>query len=99
MDYLKYDNCFNNQEPATDRYPKMRDALAKTGRPILYSICNWGFEKTCTWAPETGNSWRTTADIKNFWKSIQYNYVLNDKCHNVAGPGAWNDPDMLEIGN
>ena len=46
VDYLKYDNCYNENVPATVRYPKMRDALNKTGRPIFYSICNWGNEET-----------------------------------------------------
>jgi alpha-galactosidase len=60
VDYLKYDNCFNHNVPAIVRYPAMRDALNKTGRPIFYSICNWGMEDTVEWGPETGNSWRTT---------------------------------------
>lgn len=49
--------------PAIVRYPKMRDALLKTGRPIFYSVCNWGDEDTWDWGPETANSWRTTQDI------------------------------------
>ena len=60
VDYLKYDNCFNEGRPALHRYTAMRDALLKTGRPIFYSICNWGDEDTATWAPDVGNSWRTT---------------------------------------
>jgi alpha-galactosidase len=48
----------------------MRDALNKTGHPIFYSICNWGYEETVKWGPETGNSWRTTMDIKGIWASI-----------------------------
>jgi len=60
VDYLKYDNCFNQDVPAIERYPKMRDALNATGRPIFYSICNWGQENTPEWGPATGNSWRTT---------------------------------------
>ena len=60
VDYLKYDNCFNEKVPASIRYPAMRDALNATGRPIFYSICNWGEEDTTHWAPEVGNSWRTT---------------------------------------
>lgn len=70
VDYLKYDNCFNENVPATVRYPAMRDALNKTGHPIFYSICNWGYEETVKWGPETGNSWRTTMDIKGMWASI-----------------------------
>lgn len=60
VDYLKYDNCFNNNVPAMERYPVMRDALNSTGRQIFYSICNWGEEDTVNWGPEVGNSWRTT---------------------------------------
>ena len=70
VDYLKYDNCFNEKVPARERYPAMRDALLKTGRDIFYSVCNWGFEETWKWGPETGNSWRTTMDIKANWYSI-----------------------------
>eukprot|EP00347_Sterkiella_histriomuscorum_P015513 403356745 len=99
VDYLKYDNCFNENVPATVRYPAMRDALLKTGRNIFYSICNWGNEETFKWGPDTGNSWRTTMDIKDIWPSIQYNYRQNDVHYDIAHPGAWNDPDMLEIGN
>jgi alpha-galactosidase len=99
VDYLKYDNCFNENVPATTRYPAMRDALNKTGRPIFYSICNWGNEGTVEWGPATGNSWRTTQDIKAIWPSIQYNFRVNAFHPEIAGPGAWNDPDMLEIGN
>lgn len=51
VDYLKYDNCFNQDVPAIVRYPAMRDALNKTGRPIFYSICNWGLENTTEWGP------------------------------------------------
>jgi alpha-galactosidase len=51
VDYLKYDNCFNEDVPAIERYPKMRDALNATGRSIFYSICNWGDEETWKWAP------------------------------------------------
>ena len=99
VDYLKYDNCFNQGVHAIERYPRMRDALNKTGRPIFYSVCNWGLEYTTLWGPETGNSWRTTVDIKGIWPSIQYNFIVNDESPYIAGAGSWNDPDMLEIGN
>jgi alpha-galactosidase len=99
VDYLKYDNCFNENVPAIARYSAMRDALNKTGHPIFYSICNWGYEETVKWGPQTGNSWRTTMDIKGMWASIQYNFRVNAYQPEIAGPGAWNDPDMLEIGN
>ena len=99
VDYLKYDNCFNEEVPAPIRYSRMKEALEKTERDIFYSICNWGHEETWTWAPELGNSWRSTGDIMDIWYSVQFNYRYNDLHHEVAKPGAWNDPDMLEIGN
>ncbi|GAB3814778.1 glycoside hydrolase family 27 protein [Micromonospora zhanjiangensis] len=103
IDYLKYDNCYNNGSSTTEqyiaRYSAMRDALAATGRPIVYSICEWGVNAPWTWAPNVGNLWRTTGDIQ-----ANFNSVLNIFRQNVglaayAGPGAWNDPDMLEVGN
>lgn len=99
VDYLKYDNCFSQMRPAVDRYTKMRDALANTGRPIYYSICNWGHDETWKWARDIGNSWRTTTDIINEWGSIKANFIQNAFHPEIAGPGGWNDPDMLEIGN
>lgn len=77
----------------------MRDALNSTGRPIFYSICNWGFESTANWAPEVGNSWRTTGDIRDSYESMMNNFFFNDKDIVAASPGGWNDPDMLEVGN
>lgn len=74
VDYLKYDNCFNENRPAIKRYTAMRDALNQTGRPIFYSICNWGFEDTAKWGPQTGNSWRTTYDIRNYWGRVIQNF-------------------------
>ena len=74
VDYLKYDNCYNDGVPATIRYPTMRDALVATGRDIFYSTCNWGEEHTWKWAPQTANSWRTTQDIFDGWASIEYNF-------------------------
>jgi alpha-galactosidase len=99
VDYLKYDNCFNEGVLAIIRYPAMRDALNKTGRPIFYSICNWGEENVGLWGNTTGNSWRTTPDIFNSWFSLEYNFHGNGEYPESAGPGGWNDPDMLEIGN
>ena len=103
VDYLKYDNCFNDNVPALQRYPVMRDALNKTtsetGRPIFYSICNWGEEDTISWAADVGNSWRTTQDIFDGWSSLEFNFHSNAHGRGSAGPGGWNDPDMLEVGN
>nr|GMC71153.1 alpha-galactosidase-like [Ipomoea batatas] len=99
IDYLKYDNCFNNNIPPKERYPKMSKALLDSGRPIFYSLCEWGDQDPATWAPSIGNSWRTTGDIKDTWESMTTLADINDKWAAYAGPGAWNDPDMLEVGN
>lgn len=77
----------------------MRDALNATGRPIFYSLCEWGDDNPATWAPNVGNSWRTTGDISDNWGSMTSRADLNEPLWTYAGPGAWNDPDMLEIGN
>ncbi|XP_065887321.1 uncharacterized protein [Dysidea avara] len=99
VDYLKYDNCNNDGTKPEVRYPVMRDALNKTGRPIFYSLCEWGRDDPATWASKVGNSWRTTSDIRDNWDSMYSKVVENDKWWKYAGPGGWNDPDMLEVGN
>ncbi|MDN3356652.1 NPCBM/NEW2 domain-containing protein [Actinomadura sp. DC4] len=99
VDYLKYDNCNNQGVDAVKRYTDMRDALLATGRPILFSMCEWGENKPWLWAKDVGNSWRTTGDIGDSYTSmlgiVHQNMVLSQ----YAGPGHWNDPDMLEVGN
>ncbi|GAA3437277.1 hypothetical protein GCM10018954_068910 [Kutzneria kofuensis] len=99
VDYLKYDNCNNQGQDAKKRYTAMRDALAATGRPILYSICEWGQNQPWTWAAPVGNSWRTTGDINDSYSKMLSIYKANIKLGKYAGPGHWNDPDMLEVGN
>ncbi|MFE9552391.1 glycoside hydrolase family 27 protein [Streptomyces sp. NPDC006703] len=99
VDYLKYDNCNNNGVPAQSRYTTMRDALAATDRPILYSLCNWGQENVWTWGAGVGNSWRTTGDISASFSSMLSIFHSNVGLASYAGPGHWNDPDMLEVGN
>jgi len=99
VDYLKYDNCYDDGTPPEIRYPPMRDALNKTGRPIFFSMCEWGVDNPSTWAREVGNSWRTTQDITDSWVSFTSKMDLNDKWADYSGPGGWNDPDMLEVGN
>ena len=99
VDYLKYDNCYNKKISSLERYPKMRDALNRTGRPIFYSLCQWGEEDIATWGKEVGNSWRTTGDINDNWNSMLNIIDINDKSYQYAGPGGWNDPDMLKVGN
>ncbi|MFD4761943.1 NPCBM/NEW2 domain-containing protein [Streptomyces sp. NPDC058439] len=99
VDYLKYDNCNNQGVDAKQRYTTMRDALAATGRPIVYSICEWGQNKPWEWAGELGNLWRTTYDISDSWGSMLSIMKQNLPLAAAAGPGHWNDPDMLEVGN
>ena len=72
VDYLKYDNCNNDGTKPEERYPVMRDALNKTGRPIFYSMCEGGQDNPATWASKVGNSWRTTGDISDNWD--RYNF-------------------------
>ncbi|MCF3128987.1 NPCBM/NEW2 domain-containing protein [Streptomyces olivochromogenes] len=99
VDYLKYDNCNNTGADAKQRYKAMGDALKATGRPILYSICEWGENRPWNWAAQYGNSWRTTGDISDSWSSMIGIAHQNQSLAPYAGPGGWNDPDMLEVGN
>ncbi|MET7616179.1 NPCBM/NEW2 domain-containing protein [Streptomyces sp. NPDC005408] len=99
VDYLKYDNCNNTGADAQQRYKAMGDALRATGRPILYSICEWGENQPWNWAAGVGNSWRTTGDISDSWSSMIGIAHQNQGLAPYAKPGAWNDPDMLEVGN
>ncbi len=103
IDYLKYDNC-NNASDGTladyqSRYTAMGDALKATGRPIVYSICEWGVNDPASWAGSIGNLWRTTGDINDSWGSLKSIIDQNAPLAYAAKPGAWNDPDMLEVGN
>ncbi|MFE3032709.1 NPCBM/NEW2 domain-containing protein [Streptomyces canus] len=99
VDYLKYDNCNNQGVDAKLRYTTMRDALKATGRPIVYSICEWGQNKPWEWASDVGHLWRTTGDISDSWGSMLSILKQNLPLAPHAGPGHWNDPDMLEVGN
>jgi alpha-galactosidase len=100
VDYLKYDNCGDHLgQSAQDRYTRMRDALLATGRPILFSICEWGSNAPWDWAQPVGNSWRTTGDIEDNWNSMLGIFKANVGLAVNAQRGAWNDPDMLEVGN
>ena len=71
----------------------------KLGVPFFYSLCNGGCEDIATWGSNAGNSWRTTHDIHANWESITERADINEKLANDSGPGGWNDPDMLEVGN
>src|SRR2546423_1278316 len=77
----------------------MRDARAKTGRRIVYSLCEWGVNNPWEWGAGVGNLWRTTGDIGDNWASLKNIIQKNMVLHPFAKPGAWNDPDMLEVGN
>ena len=116
VDYLKYDWCFTTNVNAKGAYTLMRNALRKAGRPILFSICEWGVNKPWEWAQEVGHSWRTTGDIgpafapvpvsydeqgRRRWKPMSVLEIIdiNEPLRQYAGPGHWNDPDMLEVGN
>ncbi|MFF1449191.1 NPCBM/NEW2 domain-containing protein [Streptomyces sp. NPDC058274] len=99
VDYLKYDNCNNQGVDAKLRYNTMRDALKATGRPIVYSLCEWGENKPWEWASDVGHLWRTTGDISDSWSSMLSILKQNLPLAQYAGPGHWNDPDMLEVGN
>ncbi|XP_065868765.1 alpha-galactosidase 1-like [Euphorbia lathyris] len=99
IDYLKYDNCYNNDIRPTIRYRAMSDALKKTGRPIFFSLCEWGDMSPALWGADVGNSWRTADDIKDKWDSMLRIADMNQMYADYAKPGGWNDPDMLEVGN
>ncbi|MBP2478726.1 alpha-galactosidase [Crossiella equi] len=100
VDYLKYDNCGDHLgQSAQLRYTKMRDALRATGRPILFSLCEWGENRPWEWAQPVGNSWRTTGDITDTWGSALDIFKRNIALSHLGQRGAWNDPDMLEVGN
>jgi len=104
MDFVKYDWCSGDKvykdDQMQDAYKKMSDALARTGRPILYSLCQYGMQEVWKWGPSVGGQmWRTTGDISdNYMRMIFIGFCQNG-LEKYAGPGHWNDPDMLEIGN
>lgn len=99
VDYVKEDWCNATGLDAPAQYAKFRDALAHSGRPIVLSICEWGHNQPWDWAPRTGNLWRTTDDIEDKWLSMLSNLDISAQHSTIARPGAWNDPDMLEVGN
>ena len=99
VDYLKYDNCYTDHGSPLQRYPPMAKALDNSGRNILYSMCEWGRENPAAWAGEYANSWRVSGDIYDGWKSILSRAAIDASLWRYAGPGGWNDPDMLEVGN
>jgi alpha-galactosidase len=107
VDYLKYDWCSTEGIDPKVAYPAMRDALLKSGRQIVFSMCEWGASRPWLWAEKVGNLWRTTEDIqdcwdcKRDWGGMGWTGILDLQAglEKYAGPGHWNDPDMLEVGN
>jgi alpha-galactosidase len=104
IDYLKYDWCSAARVYTEDEmraaYQKMGAALAGCGRPIVYSLCEYGRDLVWRWGADAGaNLWRTTDDIKDNWTSMSGIGFKENWLAPYAGPGHWNDPDMLEVGN
>lgn len=107
VDYLKYDWCSTEGVDPKIAYPTMRDALRAAGRPIVFSICEWGKSSPWTWARSVGHLWRTTEDIQDCydclrdWGGAGWTRILDNQVglEKFAGPGGWNDPDILEVGN
>lgn len=99
VDYVKVDWCHADSLNAPERYTIVRDAFRDSGRPMVLSICEWGQNRPWEWADTVGQLWRTTSDIYDGWQSVLWITDANSRHHAVAGPGHWNDPDMLEVGN
>ena len=114
VDFLKYDLCsfrqIMQQESGGDvtksdalmkaAYEKMHQALAATGRPILFSLCQYGWGEVWKWGPEVGGSmWRISGDISDTYDRMSLNGFGEAGLSKFAGPGRWNDPDFLEVGN
>jgi alpha-galactosidase len=106
MDYLKYDWCSyssvatgGSRESRIKPYQVMGEALRKTGRDIVYSLCQYGWSEVWTWGASVGgNCWRTTGDISDRWNSVRAIFTSQNGHERYAGPGHWNDPDMLMVG-
>ncbi|RYY77403.1 MAG: glycoside hydrolase family 27 protein [Gammaproteobacteria bacterium] len=110
VDYVKYDWCDTKDINPKAAYTTMRDAIRNAGRPMLFSICEWGDNKPWEWATDIGHSWRTTGDIDpcwncehshGSWSSWGVLRILDKQegLRKYAGPGHWNDMDMMEVGN
>jgi alpha-galactosidase len=110
VDYLKYDWCNTEKINAEGAYITMRDALYAAGRPVVFSLCEWGDNQPWTWGKDVGHLWRTTGDISNCWDceddhgtwsswGVLRTVNMRKDIRQYAGPGHWNDPDMMEVGN
>lgn len=108
VDYLKYDWCNTEGLNSQEAYSTMSKAIQAAGRPMVFSICEWGATKPWEWAEPIGHLWRTTGDIGLDWVSVDKGHFiangiikmieLQTNLRKYAGPGHWNDPDMLEVG-
>jgi hypothetical protein len=98
-DYVKIDWCNTQGQNVAQAYSRLRDAQLAAGRPIVFSLCSWGEGEPWKWAASVGHLWRTTGDIcapgKADWSTAMKNTAANEKLYAAAGPGHWNDPDML----
>ncbi len=110
VDYLKFDWCNTDGINAIEAYKTMNKAIRTAGRPMIFSLCEWGQHFPWRWAKDVGQLWRSTGDIgpafsetvtRNGWKPLSVLNILDrqDSIRQYAGPGHWNDPDMLEVGN
>ncbi|MGV3528057.1 MAG: glycoside hydrolase family 27 protein [Flavisolibacter sp.] len=110
IDYLKFDWCYSDGINAKEAYSTMSEALKEAGQPIVFSLCEWGSNQPWNWAKDVGHLWRTTGDIAAQFDGIKSmgdwhaNGIMTivdmqDTLRRFAGPGHWNDPDMLEVGN
>ncbi|WP_259071680.1 glycoside hydrolase family 27 protein [Mucilaginibacter sp. X4EP1] len=110
VDYLKFDWCNTDGINAKEAYTTMSLAIRAAGRPIVFSLCEWGNHQPWRWAKDVGQLWRSTGDIyagfeknlsKGSWTALSVLSILDkqDSIRQYAGPGHWNDPDMLEVGN
>ena len=93
---IQYTNMGKELKRATREYAEKNGVAEK---PIVYSICEWGYNRPFLWGKQAGNLWRITPDIMPNWKSVVGIYEIAVLLHKHAGPGGWNDPDMLEVGN
>jgi alpha-galactosidase len=106
VDYLKYDWCAHGTANAQETYKTMGDALFAAGRPVVYSLCEWGNNKPWEWGKDIAHLWRTTGDITDCFNcqgeyDLGFKFILESQVglEKYAGPDHWNDPDMLEVGN
>jgi alpha-galactosidase len=107
VDYLKYDWCDTDGMDTHEAYGRMSAALRATGRPIVFSMCEWGSTRPWLWAEGVSQLWRSTGDIQDCWDcgkswgGMGVVHIIDQQAelYPFAGPGHWNDPDMLEVGN